>query len=382
VNGRALRLLTICVLCGLLGHAASVQAHPEGFSGLRISITNQRIVAIVTLHTRDLSMWFPAGKFPNYVEGVCAEMRARPEEVLEIQLGGETLRPAGTRCFSPETGMVQFEADYVPTVTSANLQVWSKHLARLPREHQQLLFVEDARVTPAVNLEQDTLSTEHDSVVIELQDEVVAATTRPAANLSQTARASTTRSTASRSVISFFALGVEHILTGYDHLLFLAGLLLVCDRFRQAAGVITLFTLAHSITLALAALNVVHLSPRIVEPAIAASILYVGIENIFGKHRFAWRAVVTFVFGLVHGLGFASALRDVGLGTTSVGLIGPLVKFNLGVEAGQLCVASVILPVFLLMKRRPEFSRRWVPACSVVVAAMGGYWLVARAFAG
>jgi hypothetical protein len=109
----------------------------------------------------------------------------------------------------------------------------------------------------------------------------------------------------------------------------------VCKNFREAAGVITFFTIAHSITLTLAALDLVRLPARIVEPAIAASIVYVGLENLFGKHQFAWRAAITFAFGLVHGLGFASALREVGLGSTSVGVAMPLLKFSIGLETGN-----------------------------------------------
>jgi len=184
--------------------------------------------------------------------------------------------------------------------------------------------------------------------------------------------------------ISFFWLGVEHILTGYDHLLFLAALLLVCKNFRQAASVITFFTIAHSITLSLAALDIVRLPGRIVEPAIAASIVYVGLENIFGAHRFAWRALVTFGFGLVHGLGFASALREVGLGSTSIGVAWPLLKFSVGLETGQLVIAAIWLRVLLSMRRAPkfDFERRWVPAGSVAVAIVGTYWLVTRVMAG
>src|SRR5207237_6935263 len=106
----------------------------------------------------------------------------------------------------------------------------------------------------------------------------------------------------------------------------------------EAAAVITFFTVAHSITLTLAALDIVRLPGRIVEPAIAASIVYVGLENIFGHHKFIWRAAVTFGFGLVHGLWFASALREVGVGASSVGIAMPLLKFSIGLETGQLCI--------------------------------------------
>jgi hypothetical protein len=135
---------------------------------------------------------------------------------------------------------------------------------------------------------------------------------------------------------------------------------------------------------------VVRLSPRIVEPMIAASIVYVAAENLWQsrgardeaeeRHRVGRRMLITFAFGLVHGLGFASALREAGVGSTSRGLLGPLVQFNLGVEAGQLAVAAFVFPIILALRSRPslKFDRRWVPACSAIVAAVGGWWLVTR----
>src|SRR5262249_30813916 len=111
---------------------------------------------------------------------------------------------------------------------------------------------------------------------------------------------------------SMLKLGVEHILTGADHLVFLLGLILVGGRWRSLVGVVSAFTLAHSITLALAALSVFAPSPRIVEPAIALSIAYVGVENLFVKDASKrWR--ITFPFGLIHGFGFAGALREIAL---------------------------------------------------------------------
>jgi hypothetical protein len=120
------------------------------------------------------------------------------------------------------------------------------------------------------------------------------------------------------------------------------------------------------------------LPARVVEPAIAASIMYVGLENLFGKHRIGWRAGITFAFGLVHGLGFASALQEIGLGKNGVGLAMPLLTFSAGLETGQLCIAAVLLRILLTLKRRPGFDARWVPAGSVVVALIGAYWLVTR----
>src|SRR5436309_1729579 len=129
----------------------------------------------------------------------------------------------------------------------------------------------------------------------------------------------------------FLLLGVKHIWTGYDHLMFLFALLLVCDNFKSAIQIVTFFTVAHSITLALATLNLVWVSSRVVEPSIAASIVYVGLENIIRSEGPKGRWLITFLFGLIHGLGFASVLREMGV-SSSTGVAVPLVSFNLGVE--------------------------------------------------
>jgi hydrogenase/urease accessory protein HupE len=253
--------------------------------------------------------------------------------------------------------------------------VWSKHLVRFPSGHQQLFFAEDMRRQPEAEsgkaLHEATLSTEEDNTTFDVPKMSSVASTAPA-----------TASPNPRGRISFFLLGVEHIATGYDHLLFLAALLLVSKNFREAAAVVTFFTIAHSITLSLAALDIVRLPGRIVEPAIAASILYVGIENLVGRHRFAWRAAITFAFGLVHGLGFAGALREVGLGSTPGGVAWPLLKFSVGLETCQLTIAAAVLGLLLQLRKHSKFERRWVPACSLLVAMIGAYWLITRIMSG
>jgi hydrogenase/urease accessory protein HupE len=176
----------------------------------------------------------------------------------------------------------------------------------------------------------------------------------------------------------FVKLGVEHIWTGYDHLLFLLGLLIAADSLRTMLFVVTGFTVAHSITLSLAALGLVHISPTIVEPAIAATIAFVGVENFF--HPPARRRVlVTFVLGLVHGFGFAGMLQELGLPRSA--LATALVSFNGGVELGQATVVAVALPVLLQLRRFPGWQRRVVPALSIFVAAAGIFWFVQRVMA-
>jgi hydrogenase/urease accessory protein HupE len=172
--------------------------------------------------------------------------------------------------------------------------------------------------------------------------------------------------------------GVEHILTGYDHLAFLLGLLLLGGRVRSLVGIITAFTVAHSITLALAALRIVSLSPSFVEPAIALSIAYVGIENLFVKDSSKrWR--ITFPFGLLHGFGFAGALMALDLPRAQLPLA--LFAFNLGVELGQLGVLAVVLPLVMLARRSAWFRDWGVKGLSVGIAIAGLLWFVQRVWA-
>ncbi|HEX8524695.1 MAG TPA: HupE/UreJ family protein [Tepidisphaeraceae bacterium] len=374
--------------------ASRALAHAEGFSGHRVMVERGQVRSVLTIHTRDMSAWFPPGKYPNYVADVCAGMERQGRELVEVEVDDRPAALSSVKAHSPEVGMIEVELAFPLDAGAKRVRIWAKHLVQLPRGHQQLLFVQDVRqLDPqghGQTLLEETLSTEQDAVEVDLPavpaERAISAEMTTANAETQgapaTAPASTVASHGSGKRISFFALGIEHIITGYDHLLFLAALLLVCTNFKQAATVITFFTVAHSITLSLAALDIVRLPSRIVEPAIAASIVYVGMENIFGKHRFAWRALVTFAFGLVHGLGFASALREVGLGSTSVGVAMPLLKFSIGLESGQLAIAAMMLQVMLWLRTRPHFEHRWVPVGSVLVSLVGGYWLVTRVVSG
>ena len=183
---------------------------------------------------------------------------------------------------------------------------------------------------------------------------------------------------ANSSFGAFLKLGIEHILTGYDHLAFLLALLLVGSSFRSAAKLISSFTVAHSLTLALATFGLVQIPSSIVEPLIAASIVYVGLENLLRGNR-PNRWLLTFGFGLVHGLGFASVLRDLGIAQTGKGAFVPLLSFNMGVEVGQLAIAALVLPIIWKLKKSPKFELRYVPACSAAIAGVGFFWFVQRA---
>jgi hydrogenase/urease accessory protein HupE len=180
-----------------------------------------------------------------------------------------------------------------------------------------------------------------------------------------------------RPTLAFVRLGVGHILTGWDHLLFLAALLLGGGGAVALLKIVTAFTIAHSVSLAAAVLGVVHVADRVVESVIAASIAWVAIENVVRRAPPVRRWLTSFVFGLVHGLGFASALTPLALPTWS--LAGALVGFNVGVEAGQAAVIALALPAFLWLRGR-EVEPRVRRGLSIGAAAIGIAWFVWRLF--
>jgi hydrogenase/urease accessory protein HupE len=181
----------------------------------------------------------------------------------------------------------------------------------------------------------------------------------------------------------YFQHGLLHILTGYDHLLFVTALVLSVRSLWEFAKVVTVFTLAHSITLALSAFDVLRLSSRIVEPAIAASIVFVAIQNVFWpRQTHGWtRLVVAFFFGLFHGLGFAGGLLEAMQGMSSRALVFALVGFSAGVEAGQ---QIVVLPTFYVLKiargwrrERDGHALLWSRIASGAISLAGLVYLVA-----
>lgn len=181
------------------------------------------------------------------------------------------------------------------------------------------------------------------------------------------------------SFVRMFELGLEHILAGYDHLLFLAALLVATTRLRSLITIVTSFTLAHSLTLAASWRGLLTPPAALVEPLILASIIFVGIENLVRKREPPARWLISFGFGLIHGFGFAGALRELGLGGDAAALLLPLLGFNLGVEAGQLAVVALLLPLIWWLRRRQDRARYALPAVSALVAAAGVYWLVSHA---
>lgn len=181
-------------------------------------------------------------------------------------------------------------------------------------------------------------------------------------------------------VKKFIPGGIYHIFAGPDHILFIIGLLLLGGSLPRLLGIVTAFTIAHSITLSLAALGVVNLPPRLIEPAIALSIVYVGIDNLMvGQKGRDVRMWIAFCFGLIHGFGFASVLREFGLPRQALGW--SLFSFNFGVEIGQICIVVVAASLLAALRNRnPTLAQRVASIGSVVVILAGSYWFIQRVF--
>jgi hydrogenase/urease accessory protein HupE len=180
---------------------------------------------------------------------------------------------------------------------------------------------------------------------------------------------------------SFLRLGIHHILSGYDHLMFVFGLLVVCHRWQTIFKIVISFSVAHSITLILSTMNVVVLPEKYAEPLISFSLVIVGVENLLRRGQEPPRRwILAFAFGLVHGFGFAAGLREMGIATSGGSIFKPLLGFNLGVEIGQIIAGIVILPILLQLRKSTFFVTYVVPVLSAIVAAGGIYWTAQRLF--
>jgi hydrogenase/urease accessory protein HupE len=180
----------------------------------------------------------------------------------------------------------------------------------------------------------------------------------------------------------YLVTGIEHIFLGYDHIAFLVAVVLWARRLMPVIKIVTAFTIAHSITLSLATLNIVVIPSAIVEPAIAVSIVFVALANFFTcEIDGRWR--VTFAFGLIHGFGFAGALREIGLPTNAVPTA--LAAFNIGVEIGQVAIVSIVIPALILLDRftavdraKPVRAASLVYVLSALITVLGSYWFLTR----
>ena len=310
--------------------ATSALAHDPGLSAVEVHILADRIVAEVSFAPTDL-------------EGIRSDF-------LLIHGDGKKLESRSFSLKSSDRNSIHYLLEF-SNPNASELQITAPVLANLPRGHKQFcsVFDQENRL-----LAERMLSADSKDLTIDLRSK-----------------------SNNNSIFRFLVLGIEHILTGYDHLAFLLALLIAGGSLRHNAKIITSFTVAHSLTLALATLGLVNISPAIVEPLIAVSIIFVGLENLF-RRRLAARWLVTFGFGLVHGLGFAATLRELGIGTIGARVALPLLSFNVGVELAQIAIAVLVLPLVWRLEQRSSFALKHVPAFSLLITFAGVYWFLAR----
>jgi len=342
----------------------STQAHDPGLSSLTIRQLTNGLEATLTLAVRDAAQLAELDKDHDGTVSTVEFRRAQSQleaavaRQVVITVAGKVVGDKSVHSHLDGKNNVEVILNF-DAIGFSSLEIQSKIIGSLPLGHRQYLQVQNSRGEP-------------------IFDRLLSAATDRATVGMPVAHSSIAAFEAIRSFTNFLCLGVKHILTGYDHLLFLLGLLLVARGFFSSLGIITSFTIAHSITLAVATLHLVQIPSRIVEPLIAASIVFVGAENLLRGDIPKARRVVPFGFGLIHGFGFASALREAGIASATSGLVLPLFSFNLGVELGQIMVAALALPIIWKLRENPMFIARWAPACSAAVVLLGSFWFVQR----
>lgn len=178
----------------------------------------------------------------------------------------------------------------------------------------------------------------------------------------------------------YLKLGFQHIVPdGLDHILFVAGLCLLSTKIKTIIWQATAFTVAHSITLALSMKNIIVAPPAIVEPIIALSILFIAIENLILSQLKPWRIFIVFLFGLIHGMGFASSLNEIGLPPDK--FYTSILSFNIGVESGQVTVIAAIFTFLIIPFRKKIWYRKAIVyPLSIFIALIASYWTVERVF--
>jgi len=351
--------LLILALVFIVVAAASAFAHDPGLSAIDLKFDGNRLKAHLAFARTDIEtlVAIDANRdgqvSDDELNAVRAQLDALCRGAIEISLDGKQVAPGEITTTADSSNAINFQIVF-PDAAGERLQLRSILISKLAFGHKQFLTLRGENDEAAGARLLDAKSNVYDLDLAAF----AASHERP-----QTFR-------------GFLLLGIEHILLGFDHLAFLLALLIAGGTLREAAKIITSFTVAHSITLALATLGVVNLPPGIVEPLIAVSIIYVGLENIF-RREIKRRWLLTFALGLIHGFGFATVLRELGIGADG-GAVFPLLSFNLGVEVGQIAIAALALPLIRKLRQQPAFVIRYVPACSILIALAGGYWLIER----
>ncbi len=321
--------------------AISNFAHDAGMSSLKVEFSNQTLTISSEYSKREIEKIVSLD-----------DQKAIADLVLNsiiLKVDGQLIKAGELKYGFNDGHTFAFQQVY-QGIKGEKIELQSLLIAKLNPEHKQFLSV--CRADEMITARQ-VLTSENDSYTVDFEQ------INPDTSFSK-----------------FLPLGIEHIVFGYDHLLFLCALLLMVKSFGEIAKIVTSFTVAHSITLALATFKIIQVAPQFIESLIALSIIFVGLENLF-KSEQKNRWMLTYAFGLIHGFGFASALQEVGIGK-GFGVTVPLLSFNLGVEIGQMAVVLLVLPFLWKLRKLEIYTNRLVPIGSGLVVVAGIYWLIER----
>jgi hydrogenase/urease accessory protein HupE len=347
------------LVVALAAIAAPASAHPVPFSYVDVRIQQASLDVTIVAHIFDIAhdlgisppeRLLEPGVTSAYTDKIMTLLRSRLHLTADGRLLGTSSWDAPERLVERQS--IRLRARFETNAAPGTIGVNASFFPYDPQHQTFLNFYEDGAVTS-----QSILDRTHTDV------EYFAGTRQGVAAV----------------VRKFVPAGIHHILIGPDHLLFLVGLLLLGGSVAQLLVVVTAFTVAHSITLSLAALNIMTPSARVIEPAIALSIVYVGADNLTVSGGRDVRAWIAFAFGFIHGFGFANVLREMDLPARALGW--SLFSFNVGVEISQLLVVVSVASLLTLLRSRSEVAgRRLAFAGSVVVIAAGTFWFVQRVF--
>ena len=350
------RVLSAFILMCAIVQPAS--AHPVPFSFLDFYLTPQGMEAILVLHdfdvAHDLGITSPERlRDRAFLRERAPSIRALLADRLKISADGKALNPEwGPPEVLEDRQAVRVTLHFPGISLPGHLMISADMFPYDPMHQTFVNIYEDGELTRQMILNHAHRQLDH---------------------------VGGTRQGALSVIAKFVPEGIHHILIGPDHLLFLVGLLLLGGSIRRLLLVVTSFTVAHSITLSLAALNIFTPPARIIEPAIALSIVYVGFDNLLVKEGRDVRAWIAFSFGFIHGFGFANVLKEMDLPRSALGW--SLFSFNFGVEIGQMVVVVIVSSALAALRARSEWAGQKVAfAGSILVILAGAFWFVQRVF--
>jgi hydrogenase/urease accessory protein HupE len=347
-------------------------AHDPGLSTVNVRLRRDALDMVLVLSVRDAGLLMNLD-LQRYVQSTPLELKAcevglaaRAAQALEVTIDDLPAKANVAKCSFDKNGNAALHFT-VPGRPVAALRIQSRWLALLPPGHRQFLSIQNAK---GDQVAEQLLSANSNCATIQFA-RTDSATAEPSAG---------------SSLVDFLAMGFKHILTGYDHLLFIIALVLAATTFWDLVKVVTAFTLAHMVTLTLSVLNLVRLPSSVVEPMIAGSIVLVALTNVFWPKRSrGWlRLATAFFFGLFHGLGFAGGLLSAIDGSAGLQIFIAVAAFSFGVELGH---QLVVLPVFFGLKlaratrgddrNRERFALAALRGGSLLVSMAGTFYLIA-----